>query len=321
MNDENLTYYGRWLENGEGLLAQWNAPYIRFNFTGTSLMADFEGRGTVYVYIDGVAKYLSDAEGKIVLANNLSEGVHEAKIEFRGINGKTGINAIYVDENAEISCYNKSRKHIQFIGDSITTDGRSYSYTIPKEYNLDYSIISMSGLALQDGSGWYYSSKGISKSEQKGMESAYFMKKSPKDAYVGTAYMNEEASWQNNAPDVIVIGLGTNDVHDINNNVEGLSASDFTASYIDFVTKLAEEFSGADIYILRQFNHSYGDYEKLREATYAAYAALSEKYSNVKYIDTSDWNVEIDTDEIHPTAGGYSALRDLIYNEIKDSLK
>ena len=57
----------------------------------------------------------------------------------------------------------------------------------------------------------------------------------------------------------------------------------------------------------------------MREATVNAVNALSSN-AKVHYVDTSDWDVEISTDNVHPTANGYAALGEYVYNAIKGSL-
>lgn len=324
IDDEALTYYGRWQTVGNSKIANWNAPYVKFNFTGTSLLADIEGSANIYVTIDGIKNIYSGVTGRTNLATGLEDTEHTAMIQFRSINGKTGLKGLYIDENATATAYVPDVPHIQFIGDSITTYGTSYSYSIPEKYGLDYSIISMSGIALQDNVGWYYGTVGITPTEQVGMESAYFCQKCPRDAYStvdgDVVYNNSTADWLNDNPDVIVIGIGTNDNDDINKGTIGATQEDFKNSYIEFVEKLAEEFTNADIYILRQFNHTYGDYDKLRKATYDAYDELSKTYSNVKYIDSTDWDIEISNDKVHPTTAGFNELSKKVYEAISGSL-
>ena len=347
--DAKLTYFGRWQTKGVKKLGNWNRPYVKFNFTGTTLMARFDGPVSVDVNIDGEEFVLAQQDGLVTIKSGLSEGTHSASITIRAADGTTGIESFFVDKGASIFEYiaDSDVKHIQFIGDSITTDGRSYSYTIPKQYGHDYSIISMSSIALQDGSGWYNSSQ-IDRACLVGMESAYFDVKSPKDnCYYQIdgktyGYSNPAATdWADNKPDVIVINLGTNDNYWINSGTAGIDAANFKQSYIEFVTKLANAFTDADIYILRTFNNLdskyVSDFTLMRNATYEAYTQLQTTFGQrIKWVDTSSWDIEINAETVdttgmteteikaldwtHPSATGYADLRDLVYNAISTSL-
>lgn len=294
-------------------------------------------------------KTFSATDSKICLESGLEYKEHTAKITIKNANGTNGLKYVSTSEEGFISATtDTNRKYVQFIGDSITEASSSYSFTIPKEYGFDYSIIAYSGIALQNGAGWYYGSTGtiwkptstdvslISREDQVGMESAYFSVKRPKEAY----YLDENGNLKynnpafdvaaDNKPDVIVIGIGTNDSYYIRNNVSGVSGTDFTKSYVDFVTNLNSFYPNAEIYILRQFNNVTNrdgvnlsaDYDKLREATVNAVSELNTKAfaDKVHYIDTTSWDVEISSDKVHPTANGYAYLRDKVYNEIKGSL-
>ena len=277
------------------------------------------------------------ATGTTVLASGLDSTTHTAVVTIVNSDGTNGIKAFTTDEDGAILKSTDSKKYIQFIGDSITSDGRSYSFTIPKTYGYDYSIISMPAIALQNGAGWYYGSfDGLTYKDCVGMESAYFKTKRPNNAYV----KDESGKWQyvnpdfdtanDHAPDVIVIGLGTNDNTFINESAyPEFSADTFTDTYVEFVEKLSSIYPDAEIYILRQFNNVTDNgngvnlsakYDVMRAATLEAVNKLSEN-DKVHYIDTSEWDVSISTDNVHPSESGYAALRDLVYNEIKSSLE
>ena len=88
------------------------------------------------------------------------------------------------------------------------------------------------------------------------------------------------------------------------------------------MTKLSNAYPNAQIYIIRPFNNvaEYSPlYDDLREAVVNAVNGLNSD-ANVHYIDTTEWNVEISSDKVHPSEKGYADLRDLVYNEIKSSL-
>ncbi|MBE7038744.1 MAG: hypothetical protein E7404_07585 [Ruminococcaceae bacterium] len=269
---------------------------------------------------------------------------HSAKITFKYANGAHGLQYVKTSKHGAIIKSNDNKKYVQFIGDSITEGTLSYSYTIPAVYDHDYSIIALSGIALQDGAGWYYSSQNqiwsgkLSREDSVGMESAYFTLKSPKNGYwldeeENLKYTNPVYDVENDhKPDAIVIGIGTNDAYFVTNEVSGVGSQDFKDSYVEFVTKLNTLYPDADIYIIRQFNNVKDNgegvnlsakYDAVREATLDAVDELKNTSfaDKVNYIDTTSWNVEISDDDVHPSAAGYAALRDLVYEEIKASLQ
>ncbi|MBC8596853.1 GDSL-type esterase/lipase family protein [Qingrenia yutianensis] len=265
---------------------------------------------------------------------------HTAVIKVTRPGGKSGLKYVETSKGGSFTKSEKDKKYVQFIGDSISEASSSYTFTIPKEYNLDYSVIAYSGIALQDGAGWYFGSTGtiwrptsddtpkLKREDCVGMESAYFSVKRPKEAY----YLDENGDLHydnpafdvssDNAPDAIVIGIGTNDSTYIRDNVAGVNGENFTKTYIEFVTKLSTVYPNAQIYIIRPFNNvaEYSPlYDDLRAAIVNAVNGLKSN-ANVHYIDTTSWNVEISGDKVHPSEKGYADLRDLVYNEIKSSL-
>ena len=309
---------------------------MKLDFIGTSLTVDIEGSADITYSIDGTKTTLKGAGGEVLLAENLEKRRHKAVVTITNANGTNGIKSFETDTDGAILKNADTKKYIQFIGDSITTDSRSYSYKIPETYGYDYSIISTNGIALQDGAGWYYGSfEGLTYKDCVGIESAYFKTKNPRNAYVSEngkwQYVNPDFDTANDhKPDVIVIGLGTNDNGFINGgSYPEISADTFTESYVEFVRKLNTIYPDAEIYILRQFNNVTDNgsgvnlsekYDVMRNATVNAVNILS-SIPKVHYIDTSEWYVPIRDDDTHPTQWGYEALRDLVYNEIKASLE
>lgn len=341
-------------------MANWHDPYVKFDFTGTSLEAMFDGTVSGSCVIDGVESSFSANGNKVTLASGLEDVNHTALIKIKRPNGEGGLKYVSTSKDGEIKKTTDVKKYVQFIGDSISESSYSYTFTIPKEYNLDYSVIAYSGIALQDGAGWYFGSSGtiwkptsegdslLTYKDCVGMESAYFCVKRPKEAY----YLDENGALKynnpafdvasDNQPDAIVIGLGTNDSTYIREKKDAeVGAENFTKTYVEFVKKLSGYYPNAQIYIIRPFNNQKdftwwdlekniikeehmdlsADYDDLRAAILKALDELSGN-KNVHYIDTTDWNIEINKyDKVHPTEKGYADLRDLVYNEIKGSLK
>lgn len=324
-------------------MANWHDPYVKFDFKGTSLEAMFDGTVSGSCVIDGVESSFSAKGNKVTLASGLEDENHTALIKITRPNGEGGLKYVSTSKDGEIKKTTDVKKYVQFIGDSISESSYSYTFTIPKEYNLDYSVIAYSGIALQDGAGWYFGSSGtiwkptsegdslLTYKDCVGMESAYFCVKRPKEAY----YLDENGALKynnpafdvasDNQPDAIVIGLGTNDSTYIREKYAEVGAENFTKTYVEFVTKLSGYYPNAQIYIIRPFNNvpEYtGDYEALRAAIIDAVNELKSN-TNVHYIDTTSWDIEIagGNDKVHPTQQGYADLRDLVYNEIKGSLQ
>lgn len=300
----------------------------------------FDGNVSGKCTIDGEETSFSANNSKVTFASGLEDTDHTAIIKVTRPDSKSGLKYVETSKGGNFTKSEKDKKYVQFIGDSISEASSSYTFTIPKEYNLDYSVIAYSGIALQDGAGWYFGSTGtvwrptsddtskLKREDCVGMESAYFSVKRPKEAY----YLDENGDLHydnpafdvssDNAPDAIVIGIGTNDSAYIRDNVSGINGGNFTKTYIEFVTKLSNAYPNAQIYIIRPFNNvaEYSPlYDDLREAVVNAVNGLNSN-ANVHYIDTTAWNVEISSDKVHPSEKGYADLRDLVYNEIKSSL-
>lgn len=324
-DNNKLTYFGRWEVTEGAAFANWNNPYIVFSFKGEVLKAAFGNGADIEVDIDGKVSGYTNINREITVAENLDDRIHNVKLTVTNADSKTSFDGIWVNEDAEIIKYNREKKYIQFIGDSITTSKKSYSYTIPREYNFDYSIISMNGISLMDNSGWYFAaencvwSKLLKREESVGIESSYFCLKSPRDAYCvkddKLIYDNPDYDIEGEiSPDIVVIGIGTNDKYYVNENIEGLTENDFKNAYSRFVKKLVKVYPRAEIYILRQFNNTADDFEKINSATEKMCKTLD--LPQIHYIDTSDWVVEISNDNVHPSDKGFECLRDLVYNAI-----
>lgn len=326
VDDTAITYFGRWEKRDGRAIGNWNNPYVRFIFTGTSLKCMFCGGANIEVNIDGEVSVYSDLDGVKELCSGLENKEHNATLTITNAEKRISFGGMEIDADAEIKKQNKDRKYIQFIGDSITTSPLSYSYTIPKEYGYDYSIISMNGISLMDGAGWYFAAENLVwsgklvREDSIGMESAYFCFRNPKDGYSlkndELVYENPEFDVENDhQPDVIVIGIGTNDNDCLNNNREGYTKEVFEKTYTKFINKLLNIYPDAEICVLQNFNYSAGDYALLRETTKAACKAVNSP--RLHHVDTTDWQVEISGDDVHPSHDGYATLRDLVYNKIK----
>ena len=121
----------------------------------------FCGGANIEVNIDGEVSVYSDLDGVKELCSGLENKEHTATLTITNAEKRISFGGMEIDADAEIKKQNKDRKYIQFIGDSITTSPLSYSYTIPKEYGYDYSIISMNGISLMDGAGWYFAAENL----------------------------------------------------------------------------------------------------------------------------------------------------------------
>ena len=136
-------------------------------------------------------------------------------------------------------------------------------------------------------------------------------------------YYDEEGTLEcdfssGNTPDIVFIFIGTNDpLH-----YENSDTARFAETYLRFVRRILEVYGrDTQICIMNALTHSVpperndegnGRYTGIREA---AVAIAGEFPDNIQFIDREDiisWNVEIGSDNCHPTGAGQTTLTEKI---------
>lgn len=240
---------GRTIIKNESLIMEWSASGIEFNAecsgdvsitVDANRLRDSENGGAYFsVLVDGVMQYgdkripqdndvehwkkntteypfYINKKGKstFVIAKNLEFGNHTFEIynQTEAMHASFGISSITLD-GAITDLPEDKELYIEFVGDSITAGlgniakgsssaqvplyqdaTRGWAYLTAKTLNADWSIIAVSGIPACDGIGYYSAS----------MRAVY-----PKTRYISDKTLEWDSTRK---PDVVILGLGTNDI-------------------------------------------------------------------------------------------------------------
>ena len=125
-----------------------------------------------------------------------------------------------------------------------------------------------------------------------------------------------------NTPDIVFIFLGTND---LDKNSSDDAVNTFVKTYKAFIRKILATYGpDTQICIMQSLttvagdasnDTSYGSTSPRVRAIEKVTTELSLVYDNITYIDHDtvySWNVEISSDNVHPSAAGYQTLTEKI---------
>ena len=328
-----VTFGGRWQENAEkgGYIGYWVRPYFEFRAEGKDVKvnvanasSDNGGQNTYYLEINGKI-VLSDNPtypevvqvwgGTLDLSPYLTEDVSEVKLIAYHEHLTMGIAGITLGKGTKIY-KNRDKKNMLFIGDSITSAERGYSYLVPAALDADFTTISRSSASLRDDYGVNIARLGC------GMESQFDRLETFKAGVENPTYTNYDAS--KDSYDYVFVNLGTNDAIYSTN-----SRDDFKESYRAFIKKLQGYYPNAKIIAMRPFNGN-----PANDADRANFDYRSETFSqmndegyfddpNVYYLDTSSLEMAYE-DTLHPQLikngnDGHVKATAFIINWLKDN--
>lgn len=237
-----------------GPKASWSASTIKANFEGSEILADITSSGDNWfnVIIDGNVQspvnITPSTAQPVLLATGLSAGAHtielvkrtegnQGEIQFRGFTFRQGGNLLATPAASD--------RRIEFVGDSITcgygNEGTSqYQSFTPKNENAYLAYGSVTARIL-DADQTTVSVSGIGMTRNYDGNTAQTMPV----LYPRTLTWNPNLLWDytNWIPDVVVINLCTND---FNSGIP--DRNHFTATYMDFVSKMRRQYANAVIY-------------------------------------------------------------------------
>lgn len=121
---DNIHYYGRWKQTGDGYGCDYGAAYIKAKFSGASIKAHISGKKTWWKYsIDNGPFQKFWVNGSAVLNEVVGEGEHTIKL-VRSTDTNSGVNVFKgfeLEDNGKIMPIDiVSERSLEFIGDSIT---------------------------------------------------------------------------------------------------------------------------------------------------------------------------------------------------------
>jgi hypothetical protein len=277
-------------------------------------------------------------------------GTHTVRVLYNDKANNMYFAGVKIEENATLSRTPDRKYYIQFIGDSISDDSRSFSHNSADIMNWDYSVIACEALPLVKDKGYWRYNNGFTNDggyaegtmswhfkqnfgvTSVGMEDAFFklgipnkMKSDdPRFADIAANYYTEKYDFNfatGYTPDIVFIFLGTNDLSMGSNKGD---AATFANTYKAFVEKIFEVYGKeTKICILQALTTSsssnlYDTSSMRHQGIERAVEMLTEEYpDNIHFINSSrifTWGVDISSDGTHPSALGYETLTNQIAN-------
>lgn len=154
-----IKYCGTWqatlADDPTAMVSYWNTNYAEISFEGHSITVEFAQSSTFRARIDdGEYAASTTSSGRVTFFAEGS-GKHTLRIWHSNRNAHLYIRSFQAEESVTLSRPADRAHYIQFIGDSISDAGNSFSHRVGEELGWDYSVIARSGLALTTGRGYY----------------------------------------------------------------------------------------------------------------------------------------------------------------------
>ena len=346
-----IKYCGTWQATLEGdsdtMVSYWNAAYAEIDFTGIGITVEFSEKTSYKVKIDdGAYSATMTTDGKATFIAETA-GKHTIRIYSNDRTKHMYLRSFTIAESEQFSRTPDKQHYIQFVGDSISDAGNSFSHRVGDVLGWDFSVTALSGMALERNYGYWKNNHGWTSGQYTagsmaeliknnfgitnvGMEDAFFKLGFPDNGMTGdertlyaTKYYTEELDYNfasGNTPDIVFIFLGTNDEIGSMNDVQR-----FVDGYDRFVSHILEVYGmDTQICILQALTSSSNPNNPNSPRFHAVRAAAEYLIDlfpeNVKFIDWDQigtWNVEISSDTTHPTSKGYDTLTEKISAVLK----
>jgi lysophospholipase L1-like esterase len=237
----------------------WSATGVSFTFSGTSASIDLEGvtgSNSAALIVDGESTYITDLEGtSISTPANLTYGNHTVELlkSSEALFGSIFIGNITTDGTFGPDIPASKRK-IEVIGDSITSAygiggtlpctntaaleiiSEGYSTLTANTFNADLSIISWSGIGIIRNS-------ASDQTDTSPIMPERYTKYGANDADDSYTFPASDA------PDAVVINLGTNDFG-TNGLRPKLTGAEYTAAMVKFVQYIKKSYKNDPAFFL-----------------------------------------------------------------------
>lgn len=300
---DNCKYTGVWQKHRyfDEIVSYGTTAFFEIGFTGKELLLDADVKGDVM--------FILDREEATPIYDNLfvfslPEGRHILKIKIYNDSHIT-IRKMFIEAEGEYFRV-EDKRYIQFIGDSITNCQPGFTLTFAEKTGWDHSNVSQGGMSLCDGFGWFTLPEWTDK--RIGMQTRYFQLEGVYDSPESTPY---EFTYCRQ-PDDIVIFLGINDYMTTKEHRENGNFERFVKTYVEFLGKIRGRYPKANIYIMKRFSGACFRNE-----------AIDEVYKQVQgdqkitLLPSHEWEIEISSDEVHPTSRGYRQIAEKLIELIK----
>ena len=247
---EKVKLNGRCDKTDYGVSLNMSASAIEFNTDSSSVLLEIRADLGLYYTVVVDSKVTMDHKAievsgtdYLAIARGLSGGTHNIKFirdsEARGGLEFTVVN-IQLDEGATLLAKDADKNVIEFLGDSLTSGygnlitgatnasdlknqsaTKAYSYLLANKLDMDYRIVSMSGIAL-------------------GLREGY--PTFPEFYSLESYHIDKEKKYASSNPadvDVVVVNLGTNDASDgLYNEKDPQSVENYGKRYADLITNI-----------------------------------------------------------------------------------
>jgi hypothetical protein len=264
-NNSAIQYYGRFdMANPLQPRCEWTGSHIKVAFSGTSVSATVVSNAKVYldILVDSVWGKVDSAttvERSMVCATGLANTTHQLVVYVRSEDGVLTFKGLTLDNGATVvSPGPRPSRKIEFIGDSYTvgyaneatnSSPCAYTYTVAR---VTDNYRSWAPRAARACNAEYIE---IAKSGWGMVRNCWTPATS--DSTIGTIYprtfVNSKsllwnfASWK---PDLVCIGIGTNDFTNCNPYNTATSLADsvsFCNACCDFLDTIRSKYSGVKI--------------------------------------------------------------------------
>ena len=244
---------GRSIDVAGEIPLDWSASGLDFIFNGSGdiiLELDIESntQNTFFtVDIDGSISQVA-ASARTTIASGIEDGEHHISIykSSEAAGNLMSVISMQIDEEATVSKPAEKSLKFEFIGDSLTCANQvaanledayqGFARRLASAYDADFDVISVSGRGLMEG---YNSESGWIASKDNQMKDIWDYESYFRDISVSRVEGEE--------PDVVVAGLGSNDLGEAIMTSLGTSIDDFTAEVATFTEKLRSAYPNAKI--------------------------------------------------------------------------
>lgn len=246
---------GRSIDMDGAIPLDWSASGLDFVFEGKGDIAlnldiTSNNQNTAFVVeVDGKTHRVA-AAARTVIASFEEEGRHEISIykTSEAAGNLLAVTSMEVDEDATVSKPDAKALKFEFIGDSITCANQTasgvedayegFARRLASAYDADFDLISVSGRGLMEG---YNSESGWAPSKDAQMKDIYDYESYFRDPSV------RHVTEAGDEPDVVFVGLGSNDLGKNIMTTLGTTIDDFTKEVVSFAQKVRFLYPNAKI--------------------------------------------------------------------------
>ncbi len=257
-DDYRIRYTGRFdFTDPQHPFFDWSGVTIEAAFSGPSLTILLEdGRNLYNVNIDGQSKILQTfpEESSYLVAEELPDEPHRIRLTKRteAYVGAGIFSGLILEAGHDLlEKPPATGRHIEFVGDSITTGygnegdspqcwftadtqnvAHAYAAQTADYFDADYTVVALSGLGVV---------RNLRSAETSSAETAI-------DFLDRAVAMNSDLKWdsQNGSPDAVIVNLGTNDF----SSLPFPETEVFVIAYVELLQRIRQRYPQAPIFSL-----------------------------------------------------------------------